>query len=316
MAATAVSAVPSPPCLAEGHRAEPEPLLRGHDRWHGVAGEFSVVRCADCGMAGTVPRLHGAELGRYYPSDYYTHAAPEAPEALGGLRGAVTRALETARRRLYERFGPFRDLYAGTPGRLLDVGCGNGELAAGFVDRGWRAAGIEISADAAAAAAAGGLEVHHGTIHHAPWEDGSFDAVIFNHALEHVDDPGADLRAAGRLVRPGGLVVVSVPNFGGWQRRAFGTRWFQLDLPRHLTHFDTRSLPALGERAGLHVARVSTTPSLQSLPGSLQYVLKGRMVWPALTLYRLGYLLWPLALPLDLAWGGDCLHVVWRRSDG
>ena len=304
----------SPPCLAEGHHAEPAPLLRGHDRWHGVPGEFAVVRCADCGMAGTLPRLEGEALGRYYPEDYYTHAAPEQAQAARGLRGAVAGALEAARNLLYERFGPFRDLYRGPSGRLLDVGCGSGELALGLAERGWRAAGVEISERAAAAAAAQGLEVHMGTVHDAPWEPGSFDAVIFNHALEHVDDPGADLAAAARLVRPGGLVAVAVPNFGGWQRKLFGGRWFQLDLPRHLTHFDPRSLPALGtRRAGLQVVRVTTAASLQSLPGSLQYVLKGSMVWPPLTLYRLGYLLWPFALPLDRLAGGDCLHVVWRR---
>jgi SAM-dependent methyltransferase len=299
----------SPPCAAEGHRPEPAPFVHGHDRWHGVAGEFGVVRCATCGMGGTVPRLQGDALARYYPADYYTHVAPAPAAPPAGLRGLPDRV----RRRLFERFGPFRDLYAGPPGRLLDVGCGHGELAAGFMARGWRAAGVEPSRAAADAAAARGIEVHHGTLSDARWPAGSFDAVIFNHALEHVPDPGGDLRAAGRLVRPGGLVVVSVPNFGGWQRRVFGSRWYQLDLPRHLTHFDRRSLPALGERAGLEVVRVWSSASLLSLGGSLQYALTGRMSWPAPVLNRLGYLLWPLQLPLDAIAGGDCLHVAWRR---
>ena len=302
----------SPPCAAEGHRPEPSPFLRGRDRWHGIDGDFGVVRCTTCGMAGTVPRLQGEALGRYYPSDYYTHAAPAAAPRLAGLRGAVSAGLDRLRETLFERRGPFRDLYAAPPGRLLDVGCGHGELAAGFMARGWKAAGVEPSAAAAAAAGARGIEMHHGTIGDAPWPDGTFDAVIFNHALEHVDDPGADLRAAGRLVRPGGLIVVSVPNFGSWERRLFGSRWFQLDLPRHLNHFDAGSLPALGERAGLEVARVSSSSSLLSLAGSIQYALTGRMSWPTLTLYRLGYLLWPLELPLDALAGGDCLHVAWR----
>lgn len=285
-------------------------MLHGHDRWHGLGGEFDVVQCSLCGLAGTVPRLAGDELWRYYPSDYYTNTAGAEPAAEGGPRGRVNARIGGLRTRLFERFGPFRDLYAAAPGRVLDVGCGAGDLGADFLARGWEVAGVEPGKAAAAAATARGIDVHPGTLDDTPWDDDSFDAVVFNHSLEHVPDPLGDLRAAERLTRAGGLVAVSVPNFGSWQRRLFGSRWFQLDLPRHLNHFDRRSLPALAERAGLAQHRVWSSSSLQGLPGSLQYALRGEMAWSPGTLYRLGYLLWPLALPLDRVAGGDCLHFV------
>ena len=229
-------------------------MLHGHDRWHGIAGEFGVAQCAACGLGSTEPRLAGADLARYYPSDYYTNTAAD-PAAPPPPPTGVNKLIGDLRQRLLERFGPFRDLYAAAPGRLLDVGCGQGELAAEFIARGWTAAGIEPSEAAAAAARRHGVEMHVGTLGNAPFAAGSFDAVTFNHSLEHVSDPLGDLRAAARLVRRGGLVAVSVPNFGGWERRAFRTRWFQLDLPRHLNHFDSRSLSALAARAGLTVRR-------------------------------------------------------------
>jgi SAM-dependent methyltransferase len=298
------------PCAGNGHVPQPRTVLRGHDRWHGIDGEFTVAQCAACGLASTEPRLEGEAIARYYPSDYYTNtdAAPPPPPT------GINKLIGDLRRGLLERFGPFRDLYAAPPGRLLDVGCGQGELAAEFIARGWTAAGIEPSAAAARAASRAGVEMHVGTLSDAPFAPGSFDAVTFNHSLEHVPDPLGDLRAAARLVRPGGIVAVSVPNFGGWERRVFGTRWFQLDLPRHLNHFDRRSLPALAERAGLTVRRTWSSSSIWSLPGSVQYVLTGRMAWSEGALYRLGYLLWPLEQPLDRLLGGDCLHMVALRA--
>jgi SAM-dependent methyltransferase len=300
------------PCVGNGHVPQPRLLLHGRDRWHGISGEFAVVRCTACGLASTTPRLAGEEIARFYPADYYTNAAPP-PESEAPTTSAVNRLIANTRTRLFERFGPFRDIYAATPGRLLDVGCGAGDLAAEFIARGWSAAGVEPGSDAAAAAAVRGLEMHVGTLSDAPFAPGEFDAVTFNHSLEHVPDPIGDLRAAARLAKPGGLIAVSVPNFGGWERRVFRGRWFQLDLPRHLNHFDARSLAGVARRAGLTVQRTWSSSSLWSLSGSIQYALRGRMTWSEGTLYRLGYLLWPLEQPVDRLFGGDCLHMVARR---
>jgi SAM-dependent methyltransferase len=298
------------PCAGDGHTPQPRTVLCGCDRWHGIDGVFAVVRCVACGLASTEPRLSGEALARYYPSDYYTNVEPEAPVEPSG----INRLIAQTRQRLLERFGPFRDLYAARPGRLLDVGCGSGGLAAEFIARGWSATGIEPSEAAARAARGRGVEMHVGTLADAPFAPGSFDAVTFNHSLEHVPDPLGDLRAAARLAKPGGIVAVSVPNFGSWERRVFGSRWFQLDLPRHLNHFDRNSLAALAGRAGLDVRRTWSSSNVVSLPGSLQYAVRGRMAWGEGTLYRLGYLLWPLEQPLDRLLGGDCLHMVARAS--
>ena len=297
------------PCAGGDHLPDPRFVLRGSDRWHGIDGEFDVARCAVCGLASTVPRLEGAELARYYPPDYYTNAAP-ATTGPAPAPSRANQAIAAIRRRLFERFGPCSRLYGAPPGRLLDVGCGAGDLCVEFIGRGWTVAGVEPGADAARTAAFRGVAIHEGTLSDSPFEPASFDAVVFNHSLEHVPDPLADLRAAARLAKPGGSVIVSVPNFGGWERKLFGSRWFQLDVPRHLNHFDAHSLASLASRAGLAVRRTWSTSSLLSLPGSLQYAVSGRMAWSQGTLYRLAYGLWPLEQPLDLLFGGDCLHMV------
>jgi hypothetical protein len=76
------------------------------------------------------------------------------------------------------------------------------------------------------------------------------------HVLEHVPEPfGAVARAAG-LLRPGGRLVISVPNVESLQARIGGEHWFHLDLPRHQFHFGPRSISALVRRAGLRIDRI------------------------------------------------------------
>ena len=85
---------------------------------------------------------------------------------------------------------------------------------------------------------------------------GGFDAVTMWHVLEHLPDPFAAVARAAELVRPGGRIVISVPNIESLQAQFGGERWFHLDLPRHLFHFSPRSLSALVEQAGLRVVRI------------------------------------------------------------
>jgi SAM-dependent methyltransferase len=304
-----VEAATSPPC---GHRGPARHLYDGQDRLCGVPGNFSVVRCAICGLGSTVPRLSPEALAAYYP-DTYPSYQPETARTT--LRERVGERIDAARFSAGMRFGAFRTLTRTRPGRLLDVGCGRGDLAAWFAARGWQVAGVEPNVHAAGLAAERGFEVHHGTLDDTPWASASFDAVTFNHSLEHIPDPGLALRQACALVRPGGVVVASVPNFGGWQRRLFRSRWFHLDLPRHLQHFDRGSLSAMVRTAGLELRRVRTTSSLGGFLASLQYALRGRLFLSEVTMHRAAHLLYPFVLVADaLLREADCLHVDARRA--
>ncbi len=80
---------------------------------------------------------------------------------------------------------------------------------------------------------------------------GPFDVVTMWHVLEHVHSPVDLLVGLRELLAPGGVVVVSVPNFGSVQSRVFGGAWFHLDPPRHVIHFDRATLGDVLDRAGL-----------------------------------------------------------------
>jgi SAM-dependent methyltransferase len=80
-----------------------------------------------------------------------------------------------------------------------------------------------------------------------------FDVITFWDVLEHLPDPRGALEAAGRLLRPGGVVLLSLPNFSSYQARHFREDWYALRFPGHLHHFTPATLGRLLEAAGLRL---------------------------------------------------------------
>jgi SAM-dependent methyltransferase len=300
---SASAAIRCPGCGAEQEQAAV--LLRGRDRLTGAPGSFEVLACGECGLAFTEPRIGPADFETYYP-DSYSAYVPRARMQ----RRSIGERIDELHLEALVRFGPYRRVWQRPAGRILDVGCGTGDLAAVFARRGWGAYGIEPSTQAAEFAREAGVEAVNGTLADAPWEDGTFDAIVFNHSLEHIDDPAEALEIAARLLRPGGILAIAVPNFGSWHRRAFGSAWFQLDLPRHLQHFDRASLAGLVRRSGLRPVATSAASMRPSPLGSIQYALLGGMRYEGRWFRVLAWVLSPLLLVSDRVGEGDCLHLI------
>jgi 2-polyprenyl-3-methyl-5-hydroxy-6-metoxy-1,4-benzoquinol methylase len=139
------------------------------------------------------------------------------------------------------------------PGRLLDIGCGRGLEAADLARRGWRVKCCELSETSSRYARdVLRLDVDCDGFHGERFADGAFDAIILWHVLEHFADPRDVLTQCARLLRPGGVLALAVPNFDSWQAGASHYAWFHLDLPRHYSHFSAswlrEQLAALGFR--------------------------------------------------------------------
>jgi SAM-dependent methyltransferase len=203
------------------------------------------------------------------------------------------------------------------PGRAVDVGCGRGDLAAMLVARGWHVTGVEPSAAACATARARGVDARPGVLAAVALEPGFYDAAVFHQSLEHTDDPVADLQRVHGALRDGGVVAISVPNFGGWQARRFRGRWYHLDLPRHRVHFTATALTRALRAGGFEEIRTSTSTSAAGLWASFQYRVFGRCLFPGGLGLRLAIgacmLGWPLAAAADRVGGGDVLHAVARK---
>jgi SAM-dependent methyltransferase len=303
----AVGSKDRPPCPLCGERL-PEPTLTGIDRLFGVPGRFHVSVCVACGAGVTVPVLEPEALPAFYPPEYGTH------EAVSGRTRSLVRSYRGWRDRVMRPTPPLAMLWNRPPGSLLDVGCGKGGPSAPLRRRGWRIVGLDPSSEACGVARERGIEARVGTLQTARLEE-SFDAVLFNHSLEHVADPVNDLSRASHLLREEGLLLLAVPNFGCWQRKLFEARWLPLDLPRHRTHFTQESLGATLERCGFVVRSLSTHTTLTALPLSLQFVAFGRPLFRGAISRRLMVVAYVFLFPLSLianslGRGGDVLTAV------
>jgi SAM-dependent methyltransferase len=284
-------------------------LVSTPDRLRGTADLFCVALCSACGCGWTLPPASDDELASFYPDSYGAYQLEV------GFLGRVQRTglrvlLDYALRR-----PPLRSISRLPPGKLLDIGCGRGDLAGAFVRHGWRVVGVDPSASACELARTRGVSALVGTLGTVALEDGSFDGVVMTHSLEHVTDPRTELARILRLLRPGGLLVISVPNFGSWQRYRYGPDWFPLELPRHRTHFTTGSLRLALEREGFEIPFLFTgSDNGFALLATLQYAHLGRLVLTRGPAVWASYVVWPLNLLIDRLRGpGALLHVVARR---
>jgi SAM-dependent methyltransferase len=284
-------------------------LLSSPDRLHGTSCTFSVARCGSCGLGVTLPPAGPEELAAFYPKTYGAYALPSGALAL------VSMAIQRLQRWQALRSEPLRLLAESPPGRLLEIGCGRGDLGSWLVGLGWSVTGVEPSPEACAVARSRGIDARAGTLAEVELEPRSYDAVVFRQSLEHVTEPVADLRRTLDALGEGAIAIVSVPNFGCWQSRHFAGAWYHLDLPRHRLHFDADSLRATLLRAGFSDVRTSTSSSTVGLPASIQYELFGRCLFQDGLALRAAVA--GCALTAPIAWltdrfagGGDVLHAV------
>ena len=186
-----------------------------------------------CGVSTTDPWPSGAELDRAYAGAY----RPEGGR-FSWLGDALLRRARGSLARRLDRIAP--------PGRILDVGAGDGALLDALRRAGRDAVGVERRASRPDVVEADLDEL-----------DGDWAAVVFWHSLEHLPKPAAALERAAALLAPRGVLVVAVPNSASLQARAFGERWFALDLPRHLVHLTAAALLRRLRGLGLGLERVS-----------------------------------------------------------
>lgn len=224
-------------------------LFEATDRLYGTTEKaFLVVECSGCRLMRLYPWPAPEELRQYYPDNYWFAAEPSTAASLEETyRRFVLRDhvhfVRSALRRL-------------PPGPVLDVGCGGALLGRLLRESGHPCLGLDFSPQAASVAwHSNGVPVVVGDFSNAPFAPETFSAITMFHVLEHLYEPAAYLEAAARFLRPGGALIVQVPNAASWQFLLFGEAWNGMDVPRHLVNFRTRDLDALLGHCGFNVVR-------------------------------------------------------------
>ncbi|MBI4414708.1 MAG: class I SAM-dependent methyltransferase, partial [Candidatus Kerfeldbacteria bacterium] len=197
-----------------------------------VKEQYSLFRCNDCCLGFTSPRPAEEELVRLYDEAFYGsyRVSKQTMDIIDALffRG---------RRRQIELHKK--------PGRLLDVGCGSGRFVRYMAKHGWDTVGYDFSPRAYELADEqrnGRVHIIDGKLSDHELPEQSFDVVTLWQVFEHIAEPLGLLAELRRLLKPGGLLVIAVPNIDSFQAALTGKRWWGLDIPRHLSHYAPQSL--------------------------------------------------------------------------
>jgi SAM-dependent methyltransferase len=250
--------VPCPVCGSPQSRLK----FQAHDYVHRISPDaFGVRRCTVCSVGFLSPRPLPADLGRFYPEEFFwSHEnSPTAP----------LDAAELLRRRAGQIDAKLERMAHLQPGRLLDIGAMKGEFLHVAQRRGWSVQGVEFSQQPPNLF---GVPMRYGEFLDMQFEPQSFDCVTMWAVLEHVYEPQAYVRRVAEVLRTGGTFLGVVTNFNSIHARLLRAD----DYPRHLTMFTKESLARLLRSAGLRPKRMWTDQKLFGgrLRGAGTYLVK------------------------------------------
>lgn len=196
-------------------------------------------RCGSCGLFFFATRPSDHEL-----TDHYSRYP-----VIGSVPAITVKRYEE----LLKRFAPFR-----TTGKMLDVGCGEGFFLEAAKNAGWEVHGTEFADIYLPICQAKGIRMQQGRLNPANYPSGDFDVILWIEVIEHIDYPVEELAYMRQLLRPGGIIYLTTPNFNSISRRVLGGRWTVIDYPGHLTYYTPASLRKLFEKNGFETLSIRT----------------------------------------------------------
>lgn len=233
--------------LAEDPRSEKATRVcvacgSSHARKLGIKNELDIVRCHKCQTLYT-------PYSPWYSSEYFY---------LGYyLRPEETETPQFVKQRLAEITADFASYRQSN--RLLDLGCGAGDLLQAAQQHGWSGQGLDVSEHAAKHVRELGFQVFVGELEAAKFPAAHFDVVTAAELLEHVFEPRALVAEVARILRPGGLFWLTTPHARGLSARLLGLKWQCIWPPEHLQLFSIAGLRRLLSGAGFPDIHIDTT---------------------------------------------------------
>ncbi len=210
-----------------------------------------------CDFGMLYPRPSEDEVAQSYAIDYYTHREEDLRQRSATFHGITSKVLGRLSwqvdRSVHITSEWFEAHFGSQPCRILDVGCGSGNLLAELKQAGHEVVGLEPDPAARKIACERGLTVYAGSAENYPTEitPDSFDAVFMIHVLEHTIDPITAVKKAANVLRQGGKFIAETPNHEALSFHTAGITWRWLDVPRHLNFFTEQSLKQICRNADL-----------------------------------------------------------------
>lgn len=209
---------------------------------------FQIVECTSCGFKFTNPIPAIEKLGDYYKSeDYISHSNTK--------QGVVSKLYHAVRN--YTLRGKLKLISSYVSrGTVLDYGCGTGMFLKVCQDTGWKAYGMEPDSGARRIASEMGMVVCDGKDQlKAQLSNDNLDIITLWHVLEHVTDLDQTLNFFKSKLSSNGALIIAVPNYKSADAKHYGEFWAAYDVPRHLYHFEPKTITQLLDRFGFALER-------------------------------------------------------------
>ena len=204
---------------------------------------FNIVSCKSCGFKFTNPRPEHSIIGNYYKDESYVSHT-------NSKKGIVNKLYHYVRSYTLKKKANMINAYV-SRGTLLDYGCGTGMFLSECKKNGWEVYGMEPDADARKIAADQDLSVFSDKDRIQTYiTDKKFNVISLWHVLEHVTDMQETLSFFKKKLNTNGVLIIAVPNHVSYDAQYYKEHWAAYDVPRHLHHFELKSMQALLSNAG------------------------------------------------------------------
>jgi 2-polyprenyl-3-methyl-5-hydroxy-6-metoxy-1,4-benzoquinol methylase len=294
-----------------------EILFIGKDYRFGIKEVFKVVKCCECSLIFVNPRPDFIELTNLYEKYYVS-------EDMKNIRDTNSDSkLRNFIKKLWHSYIGNYINNIDVHGRVLDVGCGGGNLLLDLQKKGADVYGIETNPKSVEICKRKRLKILCGNLESINFPDEQFDTVIMSQLIEHLPSPKETLNEIHRLLKPGGKLYIYCPNAEGYLKSLFSKYWHGWHLPFHLYHFTKETLSKYAKECGYEIVNIKTiTPtvffvySLKSyLWGEKEGPLQNRDSARLLENHLFYSLISPFIRMLDFFFGGrgDCLQVIFRK---
>lgn len=224
-----------------------------YDDRYGYPGRFSLRRCDRCGHRYVPASFSSGQLGQLY-TQYYPRGSFSAEAFAPEVEKVGFKSWLAGDRASAFRWVP-RNV------RVLDIGCGIGATLAYHKNRGCEAVGVEVDENVQIISDRYGLDIHVGVFNADDFATASFDYVTLDQVAEHVTNPHELFAGIAKVLKPGGIVIVTTPNASSLGAWLFGRRWLNWHVPYHLQFYTGVSIRKLAQQAGLQVIRRATVTS-------------------------------------------------------